>query len=135
MAGTDNRWAQGAHIAGHTGHVTHYHNGRCAAAPQATRITVFFHNETNPNHHYMRVSAYPIVTLRDVPADAEVVSHQLMLRAGLIRRLAGGLYSWLPIGLKVLRKAEKIVREEMDRAGALEVLMPTVQPAELWQES
>ncbi len=83
----------------------------------------------------MRVSAYPVVTLRDVPADAEVVSHQLMLRAGLIRRLAGGLYTWMPMGLKVLRKAERIVREEMDRAGALELLMPTVQPAELWQES
>jgi prolyl-tRNA synthetase len=83
----------------------------------------------------MRVSAYPIVTLRDVPADAEVVSHQLMLRAGLIRRLAGGLYTWMPMGLKVLRKAETIVREEMDRSGALELLMPTVQPAELWQES
>jgi prolyl-tRNA synthetase len=83
----------------------------------------------------MRVSAYPIVTLRDVPADAEVVSHQLMLRAGLIRRLAGGLFTWMPMGLRVLRKAETIVREEMDRAGALELLMPTVQPAELWQES
>ncbi|MEY4932393.1 MAG: hypothetical protein RLZZ403_713, partial [Pseudomonadota bacterium] len=83
----------------------------------------------------MRVSAYPIVSLRDVPADAEVVSHQLMLRAGLIRRLAGGLFTWMPMGLKVLRRAERIIREEMDRAGALELLMPTVQPAELWQES
>ncbi len=89
----------------------------------------------DPNDITMRVSAYPIVTLRDVPADAEVISHQLMLRAGLIRKLAGGLYSWLPMGLRVLRKAEKIVREEMDRAGALELLMPTIQPAELWQES
>jgi prolyl-tRNA synthetase len=83
----------------------------------------------------MRLSSYPINTLRDVPADAEVVSHQLMLRAGLIRRLAAGLYTWLPIGLKVLRKVENIVREEMNRAGAIELLMPTVQPAELWQES
>jgi len=83
----------------------------------------------------MRLSSYPINTLRDVPADAEVVSHQLMLRAGLIRRLAAGLYTWLPIGLRVLRKVEQIVREEMNRAGALELLMPTVQPAELWQES
>ncbi len=83
----------------------------------------------------MRLSNYPINTLRDVPADAEVVSHQLMLRAGLIRRLAAGLYTWLPIGLKVLRKVEAIIREEMDRAGAIELLMPTVQPAELWQES
>jgi prolyl-tRNA synthetase len=83
----------------------------------------------------MRLSSYPINTLRDVPADAEVASHQLMLRAGLIRRLAGGLYTWLPIGLRVLRKVENIIREEMDRAGAFELLMPTVQPAELWQES
>jgi len=83
----------------------------------------------------MRLSQYPITTLRDVPADAEVVSHQLMLRAGLIRRLAAGLYTWLPIGLRVLRKVETIVREEMNRAGAIELLMPTVQPAELWQES
>ena len=83
----------------------------------------------------MRLSTYPINTLRDVPADAEVVSHQLMLRAGLIRRLAGGLYTWLPLGLRVLRKVEAIIREEMNRAGAIELLMPTVQPAELWQES
>jgi prolyl-tRNA synthetase len=83
----------------------------------------------------MRLSSYPINTLRDVPADAEVVSHQLMLRAGLIRRLAAGLYTWLPIGLRVLRKVETIIREEMNRAGAIELLMPTVQPAELWQES
>src|SRR5580692_1566019 len=83
----------------------------------------------------MRLSQYPISTLRDVPADAEVISHQLMLRAGLIRRLAAGLYSWLPIGLRTLRKVERIVREEMNRAGALELCMPTVQPAELWLES
>ncbi len=83
----------------------------------------------------MRLSSYPINTLRDVPADAEVVSHQLMLRAGLVRRLAAGMYTWLPIGLRTLRKVENIVREEMNRAGAIELLMPTVQPAELWQES
>jgi len=83
----------------------------------------------------MRLSTYPVTTLRDVPADAEVVSHQLMLRASLIRRLAGGMYTWLPIGLRVLRKVESIVREEMNRAGAFEVLMPTMQPAELWIES
>src|SRR5580658_1510184 len=83
----------------------------------------------------MRLSQYPISTLRDVPADAEVISHQLMLRAGLIRRLAAGLYTWLPIGLRTLKKVERIVREEMDRAGALELIMPTVQPAELWKES
>ena len=83
----------------------------------------------------MRLSTYPINTLRDVPADAEVVSHRLMLRAGLIRRLSAGLYSWLPMGLRVLRKVEQIIREEMNREGAIELLMPTVQPAELWQES
>src|SRR5262252_2982340 len=83
----------------------------------------------------MHLSSYPIVTLRDAPSEAEIVSHRLMLRAGLIRRLAGGMYSWLPMGLRVLKKAENIVREEMNRAGALEMLMPTVQPAELWQES
>jgi prolyl-tRNA synthetase len=83
----------------------------------------------------MRLSEFPINTLKEVPADAEIVSHQLMLRAGLIRRLAAGLYTWMPVGLKVLRKVERIVREEMDRAGAFELWMPTVQPAELWQES
>lgn len=83
----------------------------------------------------MRASRYLIATVKETPADAEVISHQLMLRAGLIRKLASGLYTWLPMGLRVLRKVEKIVREEMDRAGAQEVLMPAVQPAELWQES
>ena len=83
----------------------------------------------------MRLSRFPLTTLKETPADAEVISHQLMLRAGLIRRLAAGLYTWSPLGLRVLRKVERIVREEMDRAGALEVLMPAVQPAELWQES
>ncbi len=83
----------------------------------------------------MRLSAYPIQNLKEVPADAEVVSHQLMLRAGLIRRVAGGLYTWLPMGLRVLRKVERIIREEMDRAGALELSMPVTQPAELWVES
>jgi prolyl-tRNA synthetase len=83
----------------------------------------------------MRLSQYPINTMKETPAEAEVISHQLMLRAGLIRRLAAGLYSWLPMGLRVLRKVERIVREEMNRAGALELVMPVVQPAELWQES
>jgi len=83
----------------------------------------------------MRVSQFPLSTLRETPADAEIISHQLMLRAGLIRKLASGLYTWLPLGLKVLRKVEAIIREEMNRIGALEVLMPTIQPAELWQES
>ncbi|MCX7109037.1 MAG: proline--tRNA ligase [Proteobacteria bacterium] len=83
----------------------------------------------------MRTSQFPLNTVKETPADAEIVSHQLMLRAGLIRKLAAGLYTWLPLGLKVLRKVERVVREEMDKAGALEVSMPVVQPAELWQES
>ncbi len=83
----------------------------------------------------MRLSQYPISTLKEVPGDAEIVSHQLMLRAGLIRRLAAGLYVWLPMGLRTLKKVEQIVREEMNRAGALELCMPTIQPAELWMES
>jgi prolyl-tRNA synthetase len=83
----------------------------------------------------MRVSHFPLFTVKETPADAEVVSHQLMLRAGLIRKLAAGIYTWLPLGLRVLRKVEAVVREEMNRAGALELFMPAVQPAELWQES
>jgi prolyl-tRNA synthetase len=83
----------------------------------------------------MRFTEFGLTTLKEVPADAEIVSHQLMLRAGLIRRLASGLFTWMPLGLKVLRKVEAVIREEMDRAGALELLMPAVQPAELWQES
>jgi prolyl-tRNA synthetase len=83
----------------------------------------------------MRLSQNPISTLKEVPSDAEVVSHRLMLRTGMIRRLAAGLYVWLPLGLRTLRKVERIVREEMDRAGALELCMPTIQPAELWKES
>lgn len=83
----------------------------------------------------MRTSQYLISTLKETPADAVVISHQLLLRAGMIRKLASGLYTWLPMGLRVLRKAERIVREEMDAAGAHEVLMPAIQPAELWQES
>ncbi|MBK6672085.1 MAG: proline--tRNA ligase [Proteobacteria bacterium] len=83
----------------------------------------------------MRLSRYPVNTAKETPADAEVISHQLMLRAGLIRRLAAGIYTFLPMGLRAVRKVEKIIREEMDRAGAYEMLMPAVQPAELWQES
>ena len=83
----------------------------------------------------MRFSEFGLTTLKEVPAEAEIVSHQLMLRAGLIRRLASGLFTWMPLGLRVLRKVESVVREEMNRAGALELLMPAVQPAELWQES
>lgn len=83
----------------------------------------------------MRFTEFGLSTLKEVPSDAEIVSHKLMLRAGLIRRLASGLFTWMPLGLRVLRKVEGVVREEMDRAGALELLMPAVQPAELWQES
>ncbi len=83
----------------------------------------------------MRLSQYPLTTLKETPAGAEIVSHQLMLRAGLIHRLASGLYSWMPMGLRVARKVEQVVREEMDRAGGLELLMPMVQPGELWRES
>jgi prolyl-tRNA synthetase len=83
----------------------------------------------------MRLSRYFMPTLREAPSDAQIVSHQLMLRAGMIRQEAAGIYAWLPLGLKVLRKIEQIVREEMDRAGAVEVLMPTLQLADLWRES
>ena len=83
----------------------------------------------------MRFSEFGLTTLKEVPAEAEIVSHQLMLRAGLIRRLASGLFTWMPLGLRVLRKVESVVREEMNRAGALELLMPAVQPSELWEES
>ncbi|CAA6826060.1 MAG: Prolyl-tRNA synthetase (EC, bacterial type [uncultured Thiotrichaceae bacterium] len=83
----------------------------------------------------MRTSQFPLSTLRETPADAEIVSHQLMLKSGMIRRLASGLYTWMPIGLRVLRNVERVVREEMNRSGGVEVSMPTVQPAELWEES
>jgi prolyl-tRNA synthetase len=83
----------------------------------------------------MQTTRFLLATLKESPSNAEVISHQLMLRAGMIRKLAAGLYTWLPLGLRVLRKIEKIVREEMDKSGAQEVLMPAVQPAELWQES
>ncbi|MDH3620625.1 MAG: proline--tRNA ligase [Gammaproteobacteria bacterium] len=83
----------------------------------------------------MRFSEFALTTLKEVPAEAEIVSHKLMLRAGLIRRLSSGLFTWMPLGLRVLRIVESVVREEMDRAGALELLMPTVQPSELWEES
>ena len=83
----------------------------------------------------MRTSQYLLATQKETPSDAVVISHQLMLRAGMIRKLASGLYTWLPMGLRVMRKVEAVVREEMNAAGALEVLMPAIQPAELWQES
>ena len=83
----------------------------------------------------IRYSGYLMPTTKETPSDAEVASHRLMLRAGLIRKVASGIYNYLPAGLRVLRKVEGIIREEMDRAGALEVLMPAVIPAELWKES
>ena len=83
----------------------------------------------------MKASRFHIATLREAPADAEVISHQLMTRAGMIRKLAGGIYNYMPMGLRVIRKIEAIIREEMEAAGAIELLMPLVQPAELWMES
>ena len=83
----------------------------------------------------MRLSQFHLATVKEVPADAEIASHRLMLRTGMIRKLAAGLYTWSPLGLRVLRKVEAVVREEMDRAGAVELLMPTIQPRELWEES
>src|SRR5579859_5073799 len=83
----------------------------------------------------MRLSQFHLATVKEVPADAEIASHRLMLRTGMIRKLAAGLYTWSPLGLRVLRKVEAVVREEMDRAGAVEMLMPTIQPKELWEES
>src|SRR6187551_3060811 len=90
-----------------------------------------FRPETAP----MRLSQFHLNTAREVPGDAEIASHRLMLRAGMIRKLAAGLYTWSPLGLRVLRKVETAVREEMDRAGAVELLMPTIQPKELWEET
>ena len=83
----------------------------------------------------MKLSNYPLRTLKDAPSDAELISHQLMLRSGLIKKLASGIFTWMPFGLKVLRKIEQTVRNEMDESGALEILMPTIQPSELWQET
>jgi prolyl-tRNA synthetase len=88
-----------------------------------------------PHHKTMKASQFFISTLKEAPADAEVVSHQLMVRAGMIKRLGAGIYSYMPMGLRVIRKVEAIIREEMNRAGAVELLMPVVQPAELWMES
>ncbi|OGT44615.1 MAG: proline--tRNA ligase [Gammaproteobacteria bacterium RIFCSPHIGHO2_12_FULL_38_11] len=92
----------------------------------------FSHSKGTTN---VLTSQFLLATLKETPADAELISHQLMLRAGLIRKLASGLYTWLPLGVRVLKKVENIVRDEMNRAGALEILMPAVQPAELWIES
>ena len=83
----------------------------------------------------MKASQFFISTQKEAPADAEVLSHQLMMRAGMIKRLGAGIYSYMPMGLRVIRKVEAIIREEMNQAGAVELLMPLVQPAELWEES
>ena len=82
----------------------------------------------------MRLSAYFLPTLKETPSEAQIASHRLMLRAGMVRQSAAGIYSWLPLGLRVLDKVANIVREEQDRAGAQEILMPTIQPAEVWKE-
>jgi prolyl-tRNA synthetase len=92
-------------------------------------------SHSNRQRPTMRTSQFLLATQKETPSDAVVISHQLMLRAGMIRKLASGLYTWLPMGLRVMRKVEAIVREEMNAAGSLEVLMPSTQPAELWQES
>src|SRR5690606_4510861 len=102
-----------------------YASGRPAGNPPPPALPL-----TTSGPDIMRASRYLIATLKETPADAEVISHQLLLRAGMIRKLASGLYNWLPLGLRVLKKVENIVREEMNRSGALEVLMPVVQPAE-----
>ena len=83
----------------------------------------------------MKASQFFVSTLKEAPADAEIVSHKLMMRAGLIKRLGAGIYNYMPMGLRVIRKVEAVIREEMNRAGAVELLMPVVQPAELWQET
>ena len=83
----------------------------------------------------MKATSFHLATLKEAPADAEVVSHRLMTRAGMIRKLAGGIYTYMPLGLRVIRRIESIIRDEMDQAGAIELLMPVVQPAELWMES
>ena len=83
----------------------------------------------------MKASRYTISTLKETPADAEVISHQLLIKAGFIRKVASGIYNWLPIGLRVLQKVEHVIREEMNAAGAQEIMMPVIQPAELWKES
>ena len=83
----------------------------------------------------MRAKKFSINTLKETPSEAEIVSHRLMIRAGLIKKTASGIYSWMPLGLRVLRKIETIIREEMNSSGALEVLLPSIQPAELWEES
>ena len=83
----------------------------------------------------MELSKYPLRTYKDTPSDAELISHRLMLRSGLIKKLASGLFTWMPLGLRVIRKIEEVVRRELDSSGAYELLMPAVQPSELWKET
>ena len=83
----------------------------------------------------MKASKFYISTFKEAPSDAELISHQLMIRAGLIKRLGSGLYTWMPMGLRIIKKIEKIIRDEMVKAGAVELLMPAIQPAELWEET
>src|SRR5690606_11392662 len=106
-----------------------------AAGPRCPRC---WQNVRVPHPHSgipMRLSRFHLHTTKETPADADLVSHQQMLRAGLLRKLAAGLYTWTPLGLRVLRKVEAVVREEMDRAGAVELQLPTIQPRELWEET
>src|SRR3546814_792303 len=106
--------------------------------PSQLRPPAFAHGRMpnpSPTTAHMRLSQFHLHTEKETPAEAEIASHRLMLKAGMLRRLAAGLYTWSPLGLRVLRKVEAIVREEMDRAGAIELLMPTIQPKELWEET
>jgi len=103
--------------------------------PQRTVSSMIGHFDSHQQENFMRTSQFLLATQKEMPADAEVISHKLMLRAGMISKLASGIYIWLPIGYRVLRKVEQIIREEMDRLGAIEMLMPSIQPAELWIES
>src|SRR5690606_35637920 len=100
-----------------------------ATLPRSSRIGFIISIDT------MKATALHLATLKEAPADAEIVSHRLMTRAGKIKKLAGGIYTYMPLGLRVIRRIESIIREEMNRAGAIELLMPVVQPAELWMES
>jgi len=105
--------------------------------PCSTLLECGFHQNLSGKHENKPCgrSQYLLGTLKETPADAEIISHQLMLRAGMVRKVASGLYTWTPTGLKVLRNVERVVREEMEKAGAVEILMPMVQPADLWEES
>ena len=103
--------------------------------PASAAVSRACQRQRRVQHSPMKASQFFISTLKEAPADAEVVSHQLMMRAGMIKRLGAGIYNYMPMGLRVIRKVEAIIREEMNRAGAVELLMPVVQPAELWQET